>query len=78
MAKVQVGIIVYRDEEGNFLPKTQPVYRDFPNVPNTPDERLCLGDIPLSPRAERDVVKLFADRFRAHRRALQEAGITSN
>ncbi|MBQ2735522.1 MAG: hypothetical protein IJF33_06785 [Clostridia bacterium] len=77
MAKVQVGIIVYRDEKGNFLPETQPIYRELPDVPNTPDEYLCLGDVPLSPQAERDVYKLFADKFRAHRRAMQARSNTS-
>ena len=77
MAKVQVGIIVYRDENGNFLPEKRPIYREFPDAPN-PNESLCLGDIPLSAQAEQDVYKLFADKFRAHRRAMQEAGITSN
>ena len=76
MAKVQVGIIAYRDEKGNFLPKTKPIYRDFPNVPE-PHDGLSLGNIPLSERAERDVYKLFADKFREHQRALREAGLPS-
>ena len=31
MAKVQVGFVAFRDEKGNFLPKTKPIYREIPD-----------------------------------------------
>ena len=73
MAKIQVGIIVYRDETGNFLPKTRPIYRDIDrtNQPR-PKGGLCLGKIPLSRVAECEAYEMFAEKYEKYLRAKRE------
>ena len=77
MARVQVGIIADRDEKGNFLP-ARPLYREIPDeeYKRMKNSFWLGGRIPLSKEAEQDIYELFADLFKAHRRAMREAGLT--
>ena len=76
MARVQVGIIADRDENGNFLP-ARPLYREIPDgeYEKMKDSFWLGGRIPLSREAERDMYELFADQIKAHRRAMRKAGL---
>ncbi len=75
MARVQVGVICYRDSDGNFLPETKPIYREIPeNKPpiaaetaegtEPPHEEMMLGNMPISRSAEREFYHLLAKRVR--------------
>ncbi len=76
MARIQVGFVAFRDEKGNFLPKTKPIYREIPDEAAKEAEagdpiRIC--GAPITKEAEDELIRLFAKKFLEHRRAMMDA-----
>lgn len=61
MAKVMVGVIAHRREDGTFLP-AQPIYREIPEFPEDSYEHYPFERI----------VDYFAEKYLAHLRALRK------
>lgn len=66
MARVQVGEIIMRDKDGNFLPNHIPIYRD---LPDTGSEK---SDVDKSPLPIDDIAELFLPGFMDHYRATHQ------
>ena len=76
MAKVQVGFVAFRDEKGNFLPKTKPIYREIPDEvlkKAKAEDSICFCGAPIPKEAEDELIRLFAKKFLEHRRAMLDA-----
>lgn len=73
MARVEVGAIVYRNSDGNFLPQGEPVFRSLSEERQTPSERPCRGSLPLSRRTEQELYELLADKYKEYRRVLRRS-----
>ena len=60
MARVQIGMIVERDGDGNFTNKKRPIYREVPVGPSglTAEEEKRLGDFAVG--LERQFHDVFA------------------
>lgn len=73
MARVEMGAIVYRDSDGNFLPQTESVFRSVSEEQTVPLERPCRGRLSLSRRTEQELYELLADKYKEYRRALRRS-----
>lgn len=71
MAKVMVGIIAYRREDGSFLP-SKPIYRDIPNAPEDPVQHYPLEEL------TEFFAKKYMEFLRAKRRAENEQRISNS
>lgn len=56
MAKVMIGCIGYRGEDGDFLP-AKPIYREIPGIETDEESNYLPMDA---------LIALFADKYKAH------------
>ena len=56
MAKVMIGCIGFRGEDGEFMP-AKPIYRDIPGIETDEESNYLPMDA---------LIALFADKYKAH------------